>query len=144
MLVIPQINTLGYPKAALFSFCLALVAFNLYAIVMAALRAAHPDQAINQVVSEYYIAQEIDTTTDGMLIAIPEKEWTLFTQVTLAELGSILLYIASYVDLKKYKKNPRGPKKPRLERNQFKGHPHVSTAKLLKGVTPKVVKAKAA
>lgn len=46
-------------------------------MVMAALRATHPDQAINQVVSEYYIAQEIDTTTDGMLIAIPEKEWTL-------------------------------------------------------------------
>ena len=139
-----EINTLGYPKAALFSFCLALVAFNLYAIVMAALRATHPDQAINQVVSEYYIAQEIDTTTDGMLIAIPEEEWTLFTQVSLAELGSILLYIASYVDLKKYAKSPRGPKKPRPERTQFKGHPHVSTAKLLKGVTPKVVKAKAA
>jgi IS4 transposase len=139
-----EINTLGYPKAALFSFCLALVAFNLYAIVMAALRATHPDQAINQVVSEYYIAQEIDTTTDGMLIAIPEEEWTLFTQVSLAELGSILLYIAAYVDLKKYAKSPRGPKKPRPERTQFKGHPHVSTAKLLKGVTPKVVKAKAA
>jgi IS4 transposase len=139
-----EINTLGYPKAALFSFCLALVAFNLYAIVMAALRATHPDQAIHQVVSEYYIAQEIDTTTDGMLIAIPEEEWTLFTQVSLAELGSILLYIASYVDLKKYAKSPRGPKKPRPERTQFKGHPHVSTAKLLKGVTPKVVKAKAA
>lgn len=139
-----EINTLGYPKAALFSFCLALVAFNLYAIVMAALRATHPDQAINQVVSEYYIAQEIDTTTDGMLIAIPEKEWTLFAQVSLTELGSILLYIASYADLKKYAKSPRGPKKPRPEKNQFTGHPHVSTAKLLKGVTPKVVKAKAA
>jgi len=139
-----EINTLGYPKAALFSFCLALVAFNLYAMVMAALRATHPDQAINQVVSEYYIAQEIDTTTDGMLIAIPEKEWTLFTQVSLAELGRILLFIASYVDLKKYAKSPRGPKKPRPVRNQFKGHPHVSTAKLLKGITPKVVKAKAA
>ena len=25
-----EINTLGYPKAALFGFCLALVAFNLY------------------------------------------------------------------------------------------------------------------
>ena len=139
-----EINTLGYPKAALFSFCLALVAFNLYAIVMATLRVTHPDQAINETVSEYYIAQEIETTTDGMSIAISENEWTLFTQVSSAELASILLYIASYVDLKKYKKNPRGPKKPRMERNQFKGHPHVSTAKLLRGVTPKVVAAKAA
>ena len=119
-----EINTLGYPKAALFSFCLALVAFNLYAIVMATLRATHPDQAINESVSEYYLAQEIETTTEGLLIAIPESEWTIFTQVSSAELAIMLLDIASYVDLKKYKKNPRGPKKPRLERNQFKGHPH--------------------
>ena len=32
------INTLGYPKAALFGFCLALVAYNMLAVVMAALR----------------------------------------------------------------------------------------------------------
>lgn len=138
-----EINSLGYPKAALFSFCLALVAFNLYAVVMAALQATHPDQVIKDTVSEYYIAQEIDAATDGMLIAIPEQEWTHFTQVSSIELGIILLYIASYVDLKKYKKNPRGPKKPRTEKNQFKGHPHVSTAKLLKGIIPKVVTAKA-
>lgn len=139
-----EINTLGYPKAALFGFCLALVAFNLYAVVMAALQATHPDQEIKEIVSEYYIAQEIDTATDGMLIAIPEQEWTLFAQASTAELGSLLLHIASYVDLKKYEKNPRGPKKPRTERNQFKGHPHVSTAKLLKGAKAKVTAAKAA
>ena len=86
-----EINTLGYPKAALFSFCLALVAFNLYAIMMATLRVTHPDQAINEVVSEYYIAQEIETTTDGMSMAISENEWTLFTQISSAELASILL-----------------------------------------------------
>lgn len=127
-----EINTLGYPKAALFGFCLALVAFNLYAIVMAALRATHRDQAVNETVSEYYLAQEIETTTEGMLIAIPESEWTMVSHVNSTELGNILLYIASYVDLKKYKKNPRGPKKPLKRRDQFKGHPHVSTAKLLK------------
>jgi hypothetical protein len=31
-----EINTLGYPKAALFGFCLALVAYNLLAVVLAA------------------------------------------------------------------------------------------------------------
>jgi hypothetical protein len=30
------INTLGYPKAVLFGFCLALVAYNLLAVVLAA------------------------------------------------------------------------------------------------------------
>ena len=42
-----EIDALGYPQAALFGFCLALVAFNLYAVVMAALRAAHPTQDID-------------------------------------------------------------------------------------------------
>lgn len=139
-----EINTLGYPKAALFSFCLALVAFNLHAIVMAALRATHREKPINETISEYYIAQEIETTTEGMLVALPENEWTLFTQVNVVELGGILLHIASYVDLKKYEKTPRGPKKPQRARNQFKGHTHVSTEKLIKGITPKVVTAKAA
>jgi len=43
-----EIETLGYPQAALFAFCLALVAFNLYAVVMAALRTAHPTQMIDE------------------------------------------------------------------------------------------------
>jgi hypothetical protein len=35
-----EMNTLGYPKAALFGFCLARVAFNVDSVVRAALRAA--------------------------------------------------------------------------------------------------------
>ncbi len=139
-----EINTLGYPKAALFSFCLALVAFNIYAVVMAVLQAAHPKKVIKDEVSEYYIAQEIDVATDGILIAIPEDEWGVFSHARPSELAVILLDVASYVDLKKYKKNPRGPKKPPIKRTQFKGHPHVSTAKLLKGITPRVLAEKTA
>lgn len=77
-----------------------------------------------------------------MLIAVPPVEWVVFAEASLVDLGSMLLNIASYVDLKKYKKHPRGPKKPPIDRNQFKGHPHVSTARLLKGITPKAVTAK--
>lgn len=126
-----EINTLGYPKAALFGFCLALVAFNLYAVVMAALRSAHRDHDINDEVSEYYIAQEIATTYTGMLMAIPEDDWRVFTEASQTELSDILLNLASKVDLAKFKKNKRGPKKASNPRTQFKGKPHVSTAKLL-------------
>ena len=66
-----EINTLGYPKAALFGFCLALVAFNLYAVVMAALRVVYPNDNIDQNLSEYYLAEEIGTTMTGMVMAIP-------------------------------------------------------------------------
>ena len=36
-----EINTLGYPKAALFAFCVALVSYNLMSVIKAALRAVH-------------------------------------------------------------------------------------------------------
>ena len=120
------------------------MAFNIYAVVTAVLQETHPDKVIKEVVSEYYIAQEIDVATDGISVAIPENEWAFFTKLSPLQLAMILLHIASYVDIKKYEKNPRGPKKPRPDRTQFKGHPHVSTARLLNGVTPRVIAAKAA
>lgn len=127
-----EINPLGYPKAALFGFCLALVAFNLYAVVMAALRAAHPQRAINDEVSEYYLALEIATTHDGMLIAVPEAEWTVFSREDDTEtLSRLLVNIASQARLRKYRKTPRGPKKPRPARQRFKSEPHVATARVL-------------
>lgn len=111
---------------------------------MAVVQAAHPEKVIKDEVSEYYVAQEIDVATDGILIAIPEDEWVVFAHARPSELAAILLDVASYVDLKKYKKNPRGPKKPPIQRTQFKGHPHVSTAKLLKGIIPKALAKQAA
>ena len=46
-----EINTLGYHKAALFGFCLALVAYNMLAVVMAALRSVHGAETIDQELS---------------------------------------------------------------------------------------------
>ena len=126
-----EINTLGYPKAALFGFCLALVAFNLYAVVMAALRSTYRDHDIDAEVSEYYLAEEIATTYTGMSIAVPEGDWNLFSQASHSELSHLLLRLAANMNLSKFKKNKRGPKKAPTPRNKFKDKPHVSTAKLL-------------
>ena len=79
---------------------------------------------------------------DGVLIVVTENERAVFTQARPSELATLLLDIASYIDLKKYKKNPRGPKKPQTKRTHFKGHPHVSTAKFLKGIPPRLITAK--
>jgi IS4 transposase len=126
-----EIETLGYPQAALFAFCLALVAFNLYAVVMAALRTAHPTQAIDETVSEYYLAGEIATTMTGLTIAVSEQEWALLAQASPQRFAAWLLDLASHVDLRKLRKTTRGPKKPPTPRTRYKGQPHVSTAKLL-------------
>ncbi|WP_166481904.1 hypothetical protein [Scytonema sp. UIC 10036] len=39
-----EIKTLGYPKAALFSFCMALVAYNILSVIKAALRSVHSEK----------------------------------------------------------------------------------------------------
>jgi hypothetical protein len=49
-----EIYTLGYPKAALFGFCLALVAYNMLAVVLAALRSVQ-GETMDQELSLYYL-----------------------------------------------------------------------------------------
>jgi hypothetical protein len=122
---------LGYPKAALFGFCLALVAYNLLAVVLAALRGIHGESTVEQEISLYDIANEIATTSKGMMIAIPEPEWFSFCTMSVAEMATTLLELARRVRLQAFRKSTRGPKKsrPKGERTRQKGH--VSTAKLL-------------
>lgn len=128
-----EINTLGYPKAAWFGCGVALVAFNLYAVVRAAIRAAFPAKNINEEVSDYYIAEEISTTLGGMLLIVPETEWDLFTNGSLSPVGQALWYLASQLQLRKFKTPKRRPKKPPLPKLACQGKLHVSTAKLLAG-----------
>ena len=51
-----EMQTLGYPKAALFAFCLALVASNAVSVMKAALRRAHGTPQGNDAVSSSYLA----------------------------------------------------------------------------------------
>lgn len=62
-----EIQTLGYPKAALFSFCLALVAYNVLATVRAVLASVHGVGKIDAGLSDYYIVDEIQGTYRGMM-----------------------------------------------------------------------------
>jgi len=127
-----EINTLGYPKAALFGFCLALVAYNMLAVVMAALRSVHGAQRIDEELSLYYVANDIAQTYHGMMIAIPEDEWRVFSRMSLAEMVATLKELAQKVHLKAYQKSHRGPKKPPPKREKTTKSSHVSTAKLLR------------
>jgi IS4 transposase len=127
-----EINTLGYPKAALFGFCLALVAYNMLAAVMAVLRSVHGGNAIDQDLSLYYVANDIAQTYHGMMIAIPEEEWRVFRRMRPAEMVATLKELAQKVRLEAYRKSLRGPKKPRPKRESTTQVPHVSTAKLLR------------
>jgi IS4 transposase len=127
-----EINTLGYPQAALFGFCVALVAYNALAVVLAALRAVHGAKTIDEEVSSYYLANEIAETHRGMMIAIAEEHWQIFMSMSTVAFVETLRQLAAHVRLRAFLKHSRGPKKPPVKRQGCADQPHVSTARLFK------------
>src|SRR3954464_12261782 len=85
-----EVNTLGYPKAALLGFCVALVAYNVLSTLKGALRSVHGEATVAEDVSGYYVADEIKRVHDGMMIAIPEDEWVVFHDLAAVELAGVL------------------------------------------------------
>ena len=126
-----EISTLGYPKAALFAFCLGLLAANAVALLKAALRVVHGEKEVSQTLSAYYLVLEIRQTYAGMMVAIPPAEWQVFNGLTDAGMAQVLKEIASHVSLKRYRKTVRGEKKPPPKRKQYRNGEHVSTAKII-------------
>jgi hypothetical protein len=129
-----EIDTLGYPQAALFGFCVALIAYNVLAVVKAALRQLHGEEKIRNEVSAYYLAGEISRTHEGMNIAIQSQEWAIFKTMTQAIFIDTLVQLAHNVQLDQYKKHRRGPKKKTPPRSSANNEPHVSTMRLLLNV----------
>jgi hypothetical protein len=126
-----EIKTLGYPRAALLGFCIGLVAYNSLAVLKAALRRVHGAERIDAQLSGYYVADEVSGTYRGMMIAIPPAEWQVFRHLSVTDLAAVLIDLAGKVYLARFRKHPRGPKKPRPLRQFDPKHPHQATAKLL-------------
>lgn len=125
-----EVNTLCYPKAALFAFSLACVAYNALALVRAAI-AVERGRTEADLLSHYYLALEIAQTTDGMLIAIPVERWLEVSSLPLDEFTERMRDIARNIDLDVYRKAKRGPKKQKPKKKHKKNVVHVSTAKIL-------------
>ena len=126
-----EVPSLGYPRAALFVFCMALVAYNVLSMIKAALRAQYGADRIEKEVSNHYLASELRATYEGMIIAVPEEEWVPFQEMTPTQFGAALLGLAASIKLARFRKHPRGPKKPVPPRTRFRNKSHVSTARLL-------------
>jgi IS4 transposase len=126
-----EVNTLCYPPAALFVFCLALMAANAVAVLKGVLRATHGEENADAM-SAYYMALEIKQVHEGMMIALPPEDWVIFRNMTVSEFAAKLKAMATHMDLRMYRKSKRGPKKPPPAKDKYKNGGHVSTYKLLK------------
>lgn len=126
-----EVGALGYPGAALLAFGVALVSYNIYSTVQAALRAEFGAEKVQKEVSDYYIADEVQGTMRGMDVAVEPGVWEAFQTMTPKALARELRHYARHVSLELYKKHSRGPKKPATARTKYTDRPHVSTARLL-------------
>lgn len=143
-----EIETLGYPRAALFSFCTALTAFNLLSAIRASFRAAHPKELMaddskaqeatlerqpskEKAISLYYLCDEVAHTTRGIEIALAESYWSkTYARLKPKKLAKELVRIAAGANIQRYLKHPRGPKKAKKPPKK-KERNHASTAKIL-------------
>jgi IS4 transposase len=126
-----EIKTLGYPKAALFGFCMALVTYNLLSVVRAAVRAVHGEEAA-RCLSTYYMANEVARIHDGMSVILDGAFWeNKHAQLTPTQMANELKRLAKNMRLAKYKKARWTPKKKQNKKMNKKKRNHVSTARVL-------------
>jgi IS4 transposase len=126
-----EINTLGYPKAALFGFALAVVAYNVLVVTRAALAAGLGEEIGGEhALSSYHMAVEVASVDKGLSIAVPASAWEKFVAMTTSEFAAWLYEVARGIDWRSYRKCPRGPKKPVAVKRTRRGA-HRSTAREL-------------
>jgi Transposase DDE domain len=133
-----EVPTLGYPRAALFAFCMSVVAGNALAVLKGSLRAVHGDEMVAEL-SAHALVTEAAEVYPGMMVAVPPAEWMFLGGSSAAHVAELLDDLAVRVPIERMLRSRRGPKKPRVTRESpgSKIH-HVATKKLLdasKGVT---------
>lgn len=130
-----EIKTLGYPRAALFSFCIALMGFNILSMLQAAVEKPHQIAPHSpEELSLYYVANEIRGIHRGMMLILPPEYWAPLRDLPHDQYCALLLRIAAKANPSALRKSRRGPK----QRVRKKPIPpslagaHVSTGRLLK------------
>jgi len=126
-----EIQTLGYPKAALFGFCMALVSYNVMSVIRAAVHAVHGEEPAAKL-STYYMALEISSTHEGMSVVLEGEFWQQkYGSLTPTQMAAELKRLARNIRLDKYKKHKWTPKKKVKKKMNKKHRNHESTYRVL-------------
>lgn len=126
-----EVKTLGYPRAALFAFCVALVLQNAFSLLHGSLRCVHGSQRVDEEVSGVLLSQELQKTYEGMLVQIPADRWQELSRLTTRKFATLLKRWVATMDLSRYRKTPRGPKKPPPKKTPRSKSGRVSAAVIL-------------
>lgn len=129
-----ELASVGDPQAALFLFSMAMMAFNIRQVVFAALYAEHDEELVNQV-SPHELSVEVSRFTDGMLVVLDDAFWRRVLPQSEADQAEQLRSFSRQIDLRNYRKHPRGPKKNVVKPPPTRPRTHVSTAKILRAAS---------
>ena len=123
-----EINTLSYPRAALFALCVSYVSYNILQCLVSSIEASQPEAS--GTISPYYVADEVSSMFCGLEKLTDPSDWALFSELPPDRMGEVLLRFGRLTDFGEYIKRPPPKKKP--VRKSTKRINHVSTHKLLK------------
>lgn len=131
-----ELHTLGYPKAALLTFALALCACNALRVVTRALEQVHGSDHPGDEVSSYYVANELIAVFDGMEVVVPASAWAGVRGLGASAFAGWLVRVARRADWSKYRKSRRGPKAVPKRTAAGRKASHRSTYRLLNPSPP--------
>jgi IS4 transposase len=134
-----EVPELGYPRAALFAFCMSAVAGNALAVLKGGLRAAHGAELAAEI-SAFELVDQAAEVYPGMMVAVPPEQWEWVRRSSAETLAGVLIELAAVMPVHRMLRARRGPKKPRSRPKQSGAvDRHVATKRVLdqaKGVGP--------
>lgn len=129
-----EVKSLGHPRAALFVFCTAMLAFNSMRVLCTAMTVVWGEAVVADL-SAHSLSVEISKAADGLNVLRKDGEWNSFLPTSPRGLAKFLLKLAEHVDISRHKKSHRGPKKTPPKRTGYRKGGHVATARIL-GLVP--------
>ena len=130
-----EIATLGHPRAALLAFGVAVLAYNVITLIERTITIRHQlDKEGKIELSPYYLAIEVKAGYEGMMIALPNSDWSRYENLDTEQLAHLLQQVAGYADPFRLRKNKQSRKAPKKKGyvSGAEARRHVSTARVLK------------
>lgn len=129
-----ELTALGHPRAALLGFAVAVLAYNMLAVLKKSVEHANRKEAPSLDASTYYIAMLVNDALLTSLLLLPPGSFLRWTDAPAHELTDYLLRLASRIDPKRVSTatNKRRPREPKEYADAGQPGAHVSTARVLK------------
>ncbi len=129
-----EMASLGHPRAALLGFAVAVLAYNVLALLARCVEQAHQaPHTPPPEVSTYHLALHIRGSYEGMLIAVPAECWPPWHSAAPERLAEWLLHLARHINPRQVATSRRKPKRATSKAyvDGATARAHVATARVL-------------